>query len=512
MFLNNKTPYIISIFLFVTPILAFLNKINLPQVIALNIFLISLSQFFFLIVVFFLSYLIHNLFFKKKIEFKSFFLINSLITFLLLFFQNIKALLFFEKQNFIFDEIFAFLIFVLIYFFLIKFVKKNLNLVCRFLIIYIFLQFSHFVYNLLSINISIESQTKFVDIENNLLRYDISSLQENKDSANIFFIILDGMMTLDSAEKLKIIENKKAIINSLKKDNINYKENFLVNYDTTYLSIASLLEGSYPATEETRRYRTRKNFFPIFLLNQKKDNNFFKILRKTNKKFFWLGNSNASCQNNIYINCISDNKNLKFISIVSLFYFDSIYIYLFNKIPYQTDNRYEAVNFLINPKKEFKKNEIYLLHVLNPHPPYYLNKKCEIKNDLIANLKNKEMEIEYYSYAYNCLVNMAQAFANNISKINENNLVFIMGDHGWSFDYETMKKNNLEKSENRFKTFFSYKIPSKCNQISTPNSIVNVIRFALTCSGNMDIKYLKDLQFKSFYEGHKNYGRVFLKN
>ncbi len=87
MFLNNKTPYIISIFLFVTPILAFLNKINLPQVIALNIFLISLSQFFFLIIVFFLSYLIHNLFFKKKIEFKSFFLINSLITFLLFFFK-----------------------------------------------------------------------------------------------------------------------------------------------------------------------------------------------------------------------------------------------------------------------------------------------------------------------------------------------------------------------------------------------------------------------------------------
>ncbi len=182
---------------------------------------------------------------------------------------------------------------------------------------------------MLSININIESQTKFVDIENNLLRYDISSLQENKDSANIFFIILDGMMTLDSAEKLKIIENKKAIINSLKKDNINYKENFLVNYDSTYLSIASLLQGSYLATEETRRYRTRKNFFPIFLLNQKKDNNFFKILRKTNKKFFWLGNSFASCQSNIYINCISDNKNLKFISIVSLFYFDSIYIYTY---------------------------------------------------------------------------------------------------------------------------------------------------------------------------------------
>ena len=175
---------------------------------------------------------------------------------------------------------------------------------------------------------------------------DINSLKKNKQSGNIFFIILDGMMTLESAEKLKIIKSEKEIINSLNKDDIEYKKNFLVNYDQTYLSLASLLQGSYPITEKSKKYRTRKDFYPFLLLNQKKDNNFFKILRKTEKDFFWLGNSSMSCQNNIYINCIKQDKSLKFFSTISLFYFDSILIYGFNLIPVKFINQYESINFL----------------------------------------------------------------------------------------------------------------------------------------------------------------------
>ena len=119
MLIKKKIPYIISFFIFAIPILAFLNKINLPQVTALEVYLISFSQFSFFIIMLLLSYFIHSLFLKKKIEFKIFFLTNSFIAFLLLFFQNIKSLLFFESQNFIFDEIFALLIFVLAYLFLI---------------------------------------------------------------------------------------------------------------------------------------------------------------------------------------------------------------------------------------------------------------------------------------------------------------------------------------------------------------------------------------------------------
>ena len=104
---------------------------------------------------------------------------------------------------------------------------------------------------------------------------------------------------------------------------------------------------------------------------------------------------------------------------------------------------------------------------------------------------------------------MTNNFIKKISKYNDKDLIFIMGDHGWSFDEETMKRSNLNVKENRFKTFFSYKIPKKCEKTEKPNSIVNVMRFALNCSGDTKTNYLKDLQYISFPEGHKHYGKVF---
>ncbi len=511
MFKSFKFSLLISFSLFLVPILAFLNKINLPQISLLEVYLISASQFIFFLTVLLLSLLTHYFFLKKKIEFKIFFLSNSTICFLLLFFQNIKSLLFFEKQNFIFDEIFTLIIFVILYFSILYSFKKNFTLILRFLIFFIFLQFSYFLYNLVNIKFGNELENNQEVREGDLLHYDIVFKKDKKNSSNIFFIILDGMMTLKSAEKLNIIKDKKKIIDTFKKNKITYQEDFFSNYDQTYLSLATLLLGSYPIKENSNKYRTRKNFFPLFILNQKKDNNFFKILRKTNKDFYWLGNSMVSCQNNIYINCISNNKKLKFSSIVNLFYFDSIYIYLLNKVLINIDS-YESINFFINPKPKLSDNNIYLVHILNPHPPYYLNKNCEIQKNLMEKVTNDKIKVEYYGYAYNCLLDMANSFIKQISKNNNNDLIFIMGDHGWSFDEETMKKSNLNVKENRFKTFFSYKIPKKCEEIKKPSSIVNVMRFALICSGDAQTNYLKDSQYISFPEGHRDYGKVFLKN
>ena len=270
MFKSFKFSLLISFSLFLVPILAFLNKINLPQISLLEVYLISASQFIFFLTVLLLSLLTHYFFLKKKIEFKIFFLSNSTICFLLLFFQNIKSLLFFEKQNFIFDEIFTLIAFVILYFSILYSFKKNFTLILRFLIIFIFLQFSYFLYNFVNIKFGNELENNQEVREGNLLHYDIVFKKDKKNSSNIFFIILDGMMTLKSAEKLNIIKDKKKIIDTFKKNKITYQEDFLVNYDQTYLSLATLLQGSYPVKENSNKYRTRKNFFPFFILNQKK--------------------------------------------------------------------------------------------------------------------------------------------------------------------------------------------------------------------------------------------------
>ena len=328
-------------------------------------------------------------------------------------------------------------------------------------------------------------------------------------SEAIFFIILDGMMSLNSAEKLKIIKNKKEIIKSLKKNNLEYKNNFFTNYNTTYLSISSLLQSTYPVTEKSKKYYNRNNFFPNRILNPKKNNNFLNILKKTNKKFMWAGNSAVFCQNNLYIRCINSGGFYKIFTKIQPFYYDSIFFYLF-KFNFNNNNKKNSLNFLTSTNTEFKNNEIYLIHVLNPHPPYVFDKNCNIKNNnqTIDFLPNKE--IENYSYAYNCLIDIVNNWTNKIDKINKNHMIFIMGDHGWSFDEETMQSHNLSSEEGRRFPFFSYKIPSRCDKITKPNSIVNVMRFALICAGNENLKYLKDLKFKSFYEDHSDYGKVIL--
>ena len=85
------------------------------------------------------------------------------------------------------------------------------------------------------------------------------------------------MMSLDSAMKLKIIKDKAKIIQDLNKNGMQYNENFFSNYDQTYLSISSLLQGSYPVTNNSERYTSRRNFFPSLIVNQNKDNDFLRF-------------------------------------------------------------------------------------------------------------------------------------------------------------------------------------------------------------------------------------------
>lgn len=500
---NSKILFSISIAIFFTPILAFLNKINLPQILSIDIYFIFFFQSLFCAVIFILSFISHKIFFKKYLDLAPFFLVNSILFYLLFFFNHFK-ILFFDKQNFYFDEILILLTYLIIYFFLIKLSKNKLDFLVRFIFIFIILQTANFSINFYKV------QGKTIEITNQSLKdslttFNIQSLKNNPKNENIYFIILDGMMSLDSAMKLNIIKNKNKIIQDLNKNGMQYNKNFFSNYDQTYLSISALLQGSYPVTNNSDRYTSRRSFFPPLITNQNKDNDFFKILRKTNKKFFWLGNSWAGCINNIYINCIDSNHFTKLVSRTMLFYYDSIFVYIFNYI-LDTDQTYSAIEFFNDFNLPKSNNSIYLIHVMSPHPPFFFDKNCKI--DLKSDTIKKNSEVENYTYAYNCLMDIIMKW----SRDTNDSMIFIFGDHGWSFNRDYMDKNKVDSYENRFKAFFSYKAPARCKGIEAPNSIVNIMRFALICSGNKEVEYLQDFKFKTFPEKNPNYGKVILIN
>lgn len=510
---DKRISILIGTLLLLVPVTTFLGNTNLPQIPAADILLIITSQLVLLTLIIIASLVSHRIFSKNFLNIGNFFLLNFFIVYLFFFFKNIKNVIFFEFSDSTLDEFFTLIIFIIIYFLLIYFNKKIIKFLTRFLSIYIFAMFFIFLLNIFQFESNSEKKD-FTNMNlNNLSNFNLDLINKNLNQTNIFLIVLDGMINLEYAEKLKIIENKKSVEDYLKKDDYIYKDNFFSNYDVSYLSIASLLQSSYPVVEESRKYNNRKNFFPFFILNEKKENNFFNILKKTKKNFFWLGNEWFFCKENLYINCLNEDPVYKKISRLKLFYSDSIYIYLLNYYsPKKIDK--EALNFLINPNLKLDKlnqnGNIFLIHALSPHPPFIFNQDCEIK-DQTKNISTNE-EIKYYTYAYNCLLKILSNFTKIIEKKSEHNMFFVLGDHGWSFEKRIMNKVDLNPREARFKPFFSYKIPTKCKNISSPDSIVNVLRFALMCDGNKNLNYLEDIKFKSFYENDKDYGKVFIDN
>ncbi len=507
---DDRTLILISVLLFFVPVLSFLNEINLPQILVLDFYLITASQIILLIIVFLSSLIFHKFIFKNLIDFKEFFLLNSLTVYLLFFYKNLKLFFYFlHEKYFLLDDVVVLFIYLFFYIFIIKFEKKYINFLLRFLAIFVILQIVLFSYNFYNFKLNFDNQKFSQKKTSDLTTLNTDLIKKKQNDDTIFFIILDGMISLDLAEKLKIIKSEKKVIQNLKNNNFNYNKNFYNNYDATYLSIASLLQGAYPTIETDKRYRNRDQFFPAFILNQRKDNSFFQILRKTKQQFYWLGNPWAFCQTNIYVKCINKERAYKSLTKIKSFYYDSLLFYLFNFYSHE-GKRIDYINFVMNFDRKFEKNEVYLIHVLNPHPPYVFDKDCNILDKIIVDKPSASDAMAHYSNAYNCLLDIINKLSGKIDSVSKNNMVFVLGDHGWSFDNEIMEEYNLDPEETRFKPFFSYKVPTRCNKIKAPGSIVNIMRYALICKGNTEFKYLEDIKFKTFYESQpENFGKVF---
>lgn len=500
---NKKITASLPSLLFLIPIIQFLNKNNLPQIVRLDLYTIFFSQFILFIIVLFFSYISYKFFIRKYLDFKIFFLFNSLIAYLFFHFRGLKDLIF-DKQNSLLDDFLILLIYLLFYLIMFKLKKKILDFLIRFVLIFIVLQFSFFSFSFLNLQIN---NTNFTKTEkNNSTFINIDSIEIDKKNRIIFFLVLDGMMNLDLAEKFNIVKNKDELKLKFLNNQLIYNDSFFSNYDLTYLSITSLLKGSYPVTETSQKYSSRKNFFPAFLYNASKDDIFFQILRKTKKNFYWSGNWWASCEENIYVKCLNSNTWDKFFYISKSFYFNSLYFYIFNYFD-KKDNTEQSINFLKNKEYKFNDNSIYLIHVMSPHPPYFFDQNCKVDKNL-----NQKENYKNYAVAYNCLLNLVQEWVTYVNKTDPESLIFILGDHGWSFDEEIMIKNQLERNETRFLPFFSYKVSKECINLKKPNSIVNIMPFALICSGSKDLKYIEDLKFQGFVEEDKKFGEVILKN
>ena len=521
--LENKIEFLIVIGFILLPIILHLNEINLRQYNISNIIHLFTSQIILSLMIFILGLLINYLFFKKF--FFEILICNFVIFYLsfyyiqILNFENLRVL---DEYHYLLDNIFTLFIYMILYltifFSLIKY-KKVAKIFFLYLIIF---NLIFGVYNMDPFHNSMKITDMSYKSSNKI---DLESIKipQDKKKTNVFLIILDGMMSLEKAEKEKIIASKNEFIKKLEKNNFSNNNFFNANYHWTYVSIKSLLYGDYPVTEDSPIYKNRKNFFSYIMLD--KENFFYQIINKLDMNFFWIGNEYEPCTGTINNECFYNYKSKNtfipnLIFTTEYFYqnsiFSYIYYYFLNNI--KKDIFVTAYDFLensysdesVNLKKKNDKANFYLIHVLKPHDPYDLDQNCNKIQKKTGNFDVKK----YYSYNYKCVFEKVLKWEKEFLNHEEDNIVIVLGDHGWKFhSYEIAAKeyfsNNIENIKARINdVFFAYKLPKKCNSIEVPNSHVNVIRFILKCLEAHTPEYLENKQYVTHHEGDKDYGKT----
>lgn len=516
--LNKKISNIFIIFGFIfLPVALYLSPENLAQYDFKDVFLIIFFHTL-LTISFCLLSIICYFFFKRKLNSLNFIILNVIFFYLLFFYKDFLIFLNnFENIFHLLDNFLVILLFIIIIGIVSYFIVRENHKVKKFLVFYIFLNFSFIIFDhsIFFYKYTNYDSSEKVNFKINKINYD--KYNPNQGDGDIFFVVLDGMMNLELAEKYNIVENKNDYIKQLSRNNFYYNNDFFSNYNVTYLSIASLLEGNYPVDETSPRYKSRKTFFPIMLKNDAIDQDFFEILKSSKRDFFWIGNSLLECSVNKFVNCINFNQTINFVNKIKHLYNESIFIYPINYyIKNNTESSVDSLKFLKNKEyyldsKKTSSRSIYLIHVMSPHPPHLFNSKCNIiqKPKYFHVDGSSRKDYEFYKISYQCLINIFLHWSQQIVKINKNNSIYVFSDHGWFFENENInKKNNLNQINTRFMSFYAHKIPDKCKTIFPPNSTVNILRHALNCLDSQKINYLPDKKFDAKYEHDDDYGIV----
>ena len=126
---------------------------------------------------------------------------------------------------------------------------------------------------------------------------------------NVYFIILDGMLALEPADKLNIT-SKKEVISRLSKSELRYVDQSMSSYSGTYLTLAALMILDYPHQPEAPNYYNTANFFPRMMTLDKNELPLVSFLNVANSSFFWSGNTWAGCNPSSQWTCINSPSEL----------------------------------------------------------------------------------------------------------------------------------------------------------------------------------------------------------
>jgi hypothetical protein len=495
---------IIGFLIFFVPFFTYLSPENLKQLSQSDVFEILLSLIIILIIILISSFSLEILikqFFRKRIILFPLLCFAFYLNFLYLpFSESVKEFLY-PKFDFIGTPLFIF--FELCCLAIIAFgAKFNIFAIRMILIFSIFMLINAFIplVSYLTENIG----------KNTSISYEIksSTLAQDKilTKRNIYYIIIDGMMAINTADQINIA-TRKEVLDNLSNVGLKYIDKSKSSYTTTYMTLSSIMFIDYHQKPSSPKYIDRANFYPAIMYADDTKLPLISYLKKANSSFFWSGNYWGRCKPSGKWSCIN-SRNDFFSRHSGKFYnttpFPKMYLNIFeyNESTEMQDTQDTIDSFLkyIDKKGAPKTPFFAFIHHLRPHTPFTVTDECEPTNYFNRNF-------EGYKASYQCVLKQVKMFMEKINDIDPEAIVVFQADHGWNMlDLELTEK---EKYQYRGKIFNAIKAPETCfEKYGLPKTNVNTIRFTLNCAYGFQLPYRKNIHYESYNEDEPDYGTV----
>ena len=334
-----------------------------------------------------------------------------------------------------------------------------------------------------------------------------SSLLNRRE--NIYYIIPDGMAspkTMQSYFRLDINKH----IDNLKTKGFSVATHNYSAYNITHLTLASLFNMDYMATDITEPYQDRTPFYPNLLSKQ---TNLVDYLKSNGYGTILVPPSWGGCPNSIDIECLRPRNATIFDSYSADTFLKGSFIDRLQQRLWQSvdmdDSIPTAVEYMRTMPNIWSKGGVFtIVHTLIPHAPYRDENCSIITFDENISFKQK------YSSSVLCVLKRIEEITDFIIDNDPDAVVIVQSDHGVTIPslvveaqepFDNLPQEYIDARLGNFNAVYGCGAHS-----AAQHNQVNIVRFVVECLNGRTIENnLDNLSYYGFYESHSLFGKVF---
>ncbi len=379
------------------------------------------------------------------------------------------------------------------------------------------INFFFFLLFLITIFIHFKTNLNTKKIENFDNIFISNSFNENelKIKPDIYHIIPDGMLNLNTLEQFGFKHSKK-FKEKLEQIGFDYFENSLTNYPATYFSLSSTLNGSL--IDKNLQFSEKQINKTLY------NSRLHKLLIKNDYKIFWYSTKwlGSKCNKNLF-KCMNTSfyegeffKNYLLLININKSWLDKISFKFFKKRKkMHLDKITKDLDIILKEKKPR-----YIYGYLNtPHGPYTVDPKCTYvhEKDLKENMTFKKKH--YYEHVL-CLKKQIEKFTLKVKEKNQRPFIIIVqSDTGWSFNPNLIEEGRPHPEfPNRlwpstyFNNFLAISKNFECINNTKKISNSDLFPIIISCLNNKNIDLNNTSKFDVYYSNHPKHGKIYLRH